>query len=260
MWGVTLKMKRLGTLLLALTMAGCVPLWEDEPGWDASQRVELYTRLGLEYMAQNRLASALEAMNDALAIAPGDSTANHAMALLKLRLGESADAETHFRKALASDSGNVGARNDYGSYLCGKGNWADGVYQLKSARDDPFNTEPYVSQYGLGVCLMGAGDLAGARDQFRAVLVVQPDNTTVLYQSAVVSYRLGEYLSARAFLERMFGAGGESADSLLLAVRTERKLGADDLAAEYAAKLRGSYPGSEQIRQLDVLMSNTGNG
>jgi len=258
--GGVLKMKSLGTLLLALAIAGCAPLWEDEPRWDASQRVELYTRLGLEYMAQNRLASALESMNDALAIAPNDSTANHAMALLKLRLGESADAEAHFHQALLSDSGNVGARNDYGSYLCEKGNWADGVDQFKTARDDPFNTEPYVSQYGLGVCLMGAGDLAGARDQFRAVLVVEPENTAVLYQSAVVSYGLGEYLSARAFLERTFSAGDESADSLLLAVRTERKLGADDLAAEYAAKLRGSYPGSEQIRQLDALMSNTGNG
>ena len=107
---------------------------------------------------------------------------------------------------------------------------------------------------------MGAGNLAGARDQFRAGRVVEPENPAVRYQSAVVSYGLGEYLSSRAFLERLFGTGNESADSLLLAVRTERKLGADDLAAEYAAKLRGSYPGSEQIRQLDALMSNTGNG
>ena len=253
-------MKRLGVLLLSLTITGCVPLWEDEPGWDASQRVELYTRLGLEYMAQNRLASALEAMNDALAIAPDDSTANHGMALLKLRLGETADADAHFRQALVSDSGNVGARNDYGSYLCEKGNWADGADQFRTARDDPFNTEPYVSQYGLGICLMGAGDLTGARDQFRAALVVEPENIAVLYQSALVSYRLGEYLSARAFLERMFGSGGASAEGLLLAVHTERKLGADDLAAEYASKLRGTYPGSDQIRQLDALMSDNGNG
>ena len=87
-----MKRRYLASLALILLISGCVPLWEDEPGWDASQRVELYTRLGLEYMAQNRLASALEAMNDALAIAPDDSTANHAMALLKLRLGETADA------------------------------------------------------------------------------------------------------------------------------------------------------------------------
>ena len=251
-------MQRLGALMLALTIAGCVPLWEDEPGWETSQRVELYTRLGLEYMAQNRLASALEAMNDALAIAPDDSTANHAMALLKLRLGETADADAHFRQALVSNSGNVGARNDYGSYLCDKGNWADGVYQFRTAREDPFNTQPYVSQYGLGVCLMESGDLTGARDQFRAALLVEPENPTVLYQSALVSYRLGEYMSARAFLERMFGTGSASAEGLLLAVYTERKLGVDDLATEYAAKLRGSYPGSEQIRQLDGLMSDIG--
>ena len=254
-----MKRKYLAFLTLMLLISGCVPLWEDEPGWDASQRVELYTRLGLEYMAQNRLASALEAMNDALAIAPDDSTANHAMALLKLRLGETADAEGHFRQALVSDPGNVGARNDYGGYLCEKADWAGGTEQFRTARDDPFNTEPYVSQYGLGICLMGAGELRAARDQFRAALVAEPDSTAVLYQSALVSFRLEEYLSARAFLQRMFGAGGITADSLLLAVRTERKLGADDLAMEYAARLRSTYPGSEQAQQLNVLMSKNGN-
>ena len=83
-----MRKKYLVSISLIFLINGCVPFWEHEPGWDSGQRVELYTRLGLEYMAQNRLASALEAMNDALAIAPDDSTANHAMALLKLRLGE----------------------------------------------------------------------------------------------------------------------------------------------------------------------------
>ncbi|MBO45019.1 MAG: lipid-A-disaccharide synthase, partial [Rhodospirillaceae bacterium] len=122
-------------------------------------------------MAQNRLASALEAMNDALAVAPDDSTANHAMALLKIRLGETSDAKTHFDQALVSDPGNVGARNDYGSYLCGQGKWKGGAKQFETARDDPFNTEPYVSQYGLGVCLIGAGEFRAAQEQFRAEFI-----------------------------------------------------------------------------------------
>ena len=255
-----MRAKHLTSLLLILVISSCAPIWEDEPGWDSEQRVELYTRLGLEYMAQNRLASALEAMNDALAIAPDDSSANHAMALLKLRLGESSDAEAHFDQALVSNPGNVGARNDYGSYLCEQGKWMDGGKQFETARDDPFNTEPYVSQYGLGVCLMGAGEFRAAQDQFRAALVAEPQSTAVLYQSAWASFQLEEYLSARAFLERMFGAGGVSADSLLLAVRTESKLGAEDLAKEYAARLRSAYPGSEQVEQLNVLMSRGDNG
>lgn len=255
-----MRAKYLASLLLILVINGCAPIWEDESGWDPEQRVELYTRLGLEYMAQNRLASALEAMNDALAVAPDDSTANHAMALLKMRLGETSDAKTHFDQALVSDPGNVGARNDYGSYLCEQGKWTGGAKQFETARDDPFNTEPYVSQYGLGVCLIGAGEFRAAQEQFRAALVAKPKSTPVLYQSARASFKLEEYFSARAFLERMFGAGGVTADSLLLAVRTERKLGADDLAKEYAARLRSAYPGSEQVEQLNVLMSRGDNG
>ena len=108
---------------------------------------------------------------------------------------------------------------------------------------------------------MGVGEFGAAQEQFHAALVAELKSTAVLYlQLARASFGLEEYFSARAFLERMFGAGGVTADSLLLAVRTERKLGVDDLAKEYAARLRSAYPGSEQIEQLNVLMSEGDNG
>jgi Tfp pilus assembly protein PilF len=65
---------------------------------------------------------------------------------------------------------------------------------------------------------------------------------------------LGENLSARAFLERYFGTGTASADSLLLAVRNEQKLRAKDLVVQYASKLRSDYPASEQVEELRAIM------
>ena len=47
---------RLTTVLLGLMMlAGCAAVQDSPPGWGNNQRVELYTRLGLGYMEQNRL-------------------------------------------------------------------------------------------------------------------------------------------------------------------------------------------------------------
>ena len=62
---------RLAVLLFGLMMlAGCAAVQDHPPGWDDSQRVELYTRLGLGYMKQDRLSASLEALEEALAIAP----------------------------------------------------------------------------------------------------------------------------------------------------------------------------------------------
>ena len=246
---------RLTTVLLGLMMlAGCAAVQDSPPGWGNNQRVELYTRLGLGYMEQNRLSASLEALEQALAIAPQDSAANHAMALLRFKLSEPAEARRRFRISLASDPGNFGARNDFGTVLCELGAWADGIQQFRQALDDPFNTAAYRSQFGLGVCLMGVSDLIGAQDQFRAALVSRPNSGAILYQCAVVSFNLGENLSTRAFLERYFGTGPASADSLLLGVRNEQKLGAKDLVAQYASKLRSDYPTSDQVKELRAIM------
>ena len=237
-----------------MMLAGCAAVQDNPPGWDDSQRVELYTRLGLGYMKQDRLSASLEALEEALAVAPQDSAANHAMALLRFKLGDPVQARRRFRIALASDPGNFGARNDFGTVLCELGAWADGIQQFRVALDDPFNTAAYRSQFGLGLCLMGVSDLIGAQDQFRAALVSRPNSSAILYQCAVVSFNLGENLSARGFLERYFGTGPASADSLLLAVRNEQKLGAKDLVVQYASKLRSDYPASEQVEELKAFM------
>ena len=207
---------RLAPVFFGLMMlAGCTAIQDNPPGWDDSQQVELYTRLGLGYMEQDRLSASLEALEEALAIAPHDSAANHAMALLRFKLGEPAEARRRFRISVASDPGNFSARNDFGTVLCQLGAWADGIQQFRQALDDPFNTVAYRSQFGLGVCLMGVSDLIGAQDQFRAALVSRPNSSAILYQCAVVSFNLGENLSARAFLERYFGTGEASVQKIL---------------------------------------------
>jgi type IV pilus assembly protein PilF len=106
---------------------------------------------------------------------------------------------------------------------------------------------------------MGVSDLIGAKDQLRAALVSRPNSSAILYQCAVVSFNLGENLSARAFLERYFGTSTASADSLLLAVRNEQKLRAKDLVVQYASKLRSDYPASEQTEELRAIMVSESN-
>jgi len=253
-------MRQALSLLALVWLGGCAALIEQDSGERDGQRVEVYTQLGLGYMNQNRLASAQDSLQTALEIDPQSSPANHAMALLMIRLNDPEQASRYFTKALDSDPRNVAARNDFGAFLCDDSKWQEGIFHLERARKDPFNTEVYVSQYGLGKCFLDAGDPMAAREQFRQALSAQPTNGVILYQSAVASFALGEYLSARAFLERFFAAVPATADGLLLAVQTETKLGAGDLARQYASQLRKDFPSSEQAGQLKNIATVNSNG
>ena len=242
-------------LCLLLLLYGCTPLVEQSSGWNHTQRVDLHTRLGLGYMEQDRLAAALESLQYALSLAPDDSTANHAMALLQLRLGDSNAARSHFEKALTTEHGNVAARNDFGSYLCEKGAAREGIAQFRQALKDPFNTRPYLSQYGLAVCLTRSGELKSAREyrgdgRWRR----SPRAGRFCINQQWLAMDSATIFRSRGFLERFFGLGLISPESLLLATRNEQKLGAVDLVGQYATRLRKGYPSSTQAAQLDAVL------
>ena len=61
-------MIRVMVVVAQLLLAGCASLMPDDTAERAEQRVEVYTQLGLGYMSQNRLASAQESLDEALAV------------------------------------------------------------------------------------------------------------------------------------------------------------------------------------------------
>ena len=72
---------------------GCVSVNSSANKWTVESRVDIQTRLGLSYMKLGRLEPASLALGRALALAPNNSKANHAMALFQLRLSDRAAAE-----------------------------------------------------------------------------------------------------------------------------------------------------------------------
>ena len=74
---------------------------------------------------------------------------------------------------------------------------------------------------------------------------------------AVISFEEENYLSARAYLERYFAVGPETAQSLLYAVKVEQQLGATDLAIDYARKLRAQYPRSSEADEAALLVPDS---
>jgi len=65
-----------------------------------------------------------------------------------------------------------------------------------------------------------------------------------------INYARGNYLSARAYLQRYEAVAEHTAESLWLAIRTEYALRDHQAWGNYALMLRNSFPDSEQYMLL----------
>ena len=223
--------------------------------WSIGSRVDIQTRLGLSYMKLGRLEPASSALGKALALAPNDSRANHAMALFQLRISVRAAAEPYFRQAVDTDNNNFSARNDFGGYLCQSGRMEEGLVQFDSALRNPYNDRLYISQLGAGACYVRILNWKEAEGYLLLALVGRPKLALALYQMAEVAFAQADHLRTRAYLQRFFDTGAGSAASLSLAVRNELKLKASDLVQLHANRLRTEFPQSTEASDIAQLMA-----
>ena len=207
-------------------------------------------------MKLGRLEPARVALGRALSLAPSDSRANHAMALLQLRISDRIAAEPYFAQAVDADNDNFSARNDFGGYLCQSGRMKEGLAQFDSALRNPYNDALYISQLGAGACYVRILDWKEAERFFALALVARPNLPLALYKMAEVTFAQADHLRTRAYLQRFFDTGASSAAGLSLAVRNERKLNATDLVQLYANRLRAKFPESSEASNIARLMVN----
>ena len=244
----------LALIACVVLTTGCVsvPLGNK---WSVDSRVDIQTRLGLSYMKLGRLEPASQALERALALAPNNSRANHAMALFQLRVSDRAAAEPYFAQAVDTDNDNFSARNDFGGYLCQSGRMEEGLAQFDRALRNPYNDRLYISQLGAGACYVRILNWKEAEGYFFLALVGRPKLALALYQMAQVTFAQADHLRTRAYLQRFFDSGAESAASLLLAVRNELKLKASDLVLLHANRLRAEFPESSEASDMAWLMA-----
>lgn len=247
--------RALWCMLGALLLAGCATVETGSTGdvEDAHARAGAQTELALGYLQRNQKKTALDELERALEIAPDHSRANYVMAMLQTQLGHPQLAERHYRAALKSDPENAVAAHDYGIFLCKEGRVEAAMEQFDDALSNPLYRRKTLTNLRAGECLMNMRtDRRGAERYFRAALNANPRLGPALYHMADIAYARREYLKARAYIERYFSVGSDTPASLLLAVKIESKLGAEEVAAEYAARLRKKFASSDEARMLKI--------
>ncbi len=246
-------MRRPAALLAAaLLAAGCstpAPVKRADPG----KRATLHAQLGASYVQRKQYKVAMQELRTALEIDPDSPVAHFVMAVLQDRLGDRAAADRHFRRAVTLRPVYAEAQHEYGNFLCRQGRYREAFRRFNLALENPLYRTPERVNLDAGQCVLNQAepDLAMAERYLRAALAINPRLAPALLRMAEVRFRRGQFLSARAYLERYLAAAPATPRALYWGVRIERAMGAAEAATDYLMRLRREFPDSREAQEFD---------
>jgi type IV pilus assembly protein PilF len=246
--------------LLALSLAvlgGCESgptgsVKKEDPATQRDEAARVHTELGQKYLQQGKLEIALEKLNKALEFNPDYVNAHTVIAVLYENINDLPKAEEHYRRAAQLKPKGGAENNNYGRFLCTEGKFTEAQEHFQRAMADPFYQTPSLAMSNAGACLLKAGNREEAEKLLRQALTLDPNDPEALLSLGAVLYDKGEFLKARAFVQRFEGLSQPRPDALMLARNIELRLGNAKGASEYSRKLLHGFPESAEARSLNA--------
>lgn len=236
----------IGITLLALLLGACATSPTGTP--DAQRAAQANLELGVAYYREGRLQLAMDHLRRAVDQDPNLPDAHGAIAMLYERLGEHESAERHYRRALSLAPTDSRTLNNFGQFLCNRQRLEDADRHFRQALADPLYGTPEVALTNAGICARRVPDEGKAEEYFRRALERNPFYPQALLQMLRLNHDQGEYLRARAYLQRYQQVARHGPESLWLGIRVEHALGDRNAVASYGLALRNHFPDAPQTR------------
>jgi tetratricopeptide (TPR) repeat protein len=170
----------------------------------------LYHLLGNALLEQGRTAAAIAAMQSALALEPGRTTATVDLAIAVAAAGDQGTALALLQSVAAAPDAAANARYNQGVIYERQGRLAE----ARSAYEQALSQDPLhpSSRLNLALLLMRAGDPDPAAAHLAKVLRQRPRDDKALAGLAVYHARRGEYPQASALFARAIAANPQRDD------------------------------------------------
>ncbi len=174
-------------------------------------------------------------------------------AVLQENLNQSEAAEYYYKEALKINPKDSSGQQSYASFLCRHGRYKEADVHFSETLADPLFRKREAASLTAGVCAMEIPDYQSAQKYFSEVIRLNSKNRMALYQLAKSYFLQHNYAAAQSYMRDFEEVSEHTAQSLLLAYRTERRLGNNRIAQSYAKLLSKQFPGSKEAEQLARL-------
>lgn len=253
-------MKVVGVVLLGVLMAGCVAMQGTPKRASDDEIAKINLRLGIEYVRQGEYAYALENLNKTVKLQPENGVAYGMLGVVYTQLGEPGKANDAYQNALVMVEPNskdyAVIQNNYGGFLCDRGNFEDAERHFLRALESPGSTSIATTYENIGLCAKRHKLTAKAEQYFRLALKHDATLPRSLLGMAEIMLDAAKALSARAYIQRYHAQVEESAASLWLGVRIESALNDQRAAEQYAQSLRAKFPMSSEAEHLQAQQNS----
>lgn len=159
--------------------------------------------LAASYFQAGKADIAAEELEKVLGKNPKQTQANDLMGLIQMRSGNTKQAESYFKTAIAGDAFNGSAYNNYGLLLCQSGRFDEGMEAFGKALQYPKSIRVAQTLVNGGSCLSQKGDPGGSEKFLLKALEQEPFMPAALYQLAKVYYSTNRYEQAESRLKAL---------------------------------------------------------
>jgi type IV pilus assembly protein PilF len=214
------------------------------------EAAKINIQLGASYIASGEYQLADDKLKKAFKQDPNSSVARWTYAIMQEQLNQLETAELYYKKALAIDSTDSRGQYSYASFLCRNKRYQEADKYFEKALSNPLYQARETTSLSAGVCAMEIPDYQSAQKYFSEVIRLNPRNRVALYQMAKSHFLQDDFGASQSYLRDFEEVSQHTAQSLLLAYRTERGLGNNKIAQSYAKLLINQFPGSKESEQL----------
>ena len=242
-------MLRVALALVCLLGAGCT-VSGSRSATDNQEVVARAVELGIAYLRQGDTLRAKENIHKALDVDPKSPEAHASLALVFQQEQEWTLAESHFNKAIALDSKNSAARNNFGAFLYAQGRAEEAVAQLQVAVSDQFYARRGQAFENLGFAHKSLADIDEAKVAFDRALSLNPTLGRSMTELALLHFDEEAFEQARVLDARLDQFGSMSSRRLLLCGLVAHHFGDEARAQDCYAAMKKRYPRTDDAKRL----------
>jgi len=187
---------------------------KDSPEVKRRQDQQLMLARSVQHLQAGDLVAAEKDALAVLKLDAGSADAETLLAVVADRRGDQEQAGRRYRRAAELAPGQGAAQNNYGAWLCANGHAAEALVWFDRAMAAPGYASPATAMANAGSCALKTGQRERAERDLRQALSLEPANAAALGALAELEFQRGDFMRARAFVERRLAAAPATAERL----------------------------------------------
>jgi type IV pilus assembly protein PilF len=221
----------------------------DEP--ENRKRARNRLELAANYFGEGKTTVALDELKLALLADPNYADAFNMRGLIYQRLGDIAQAESSYRRALQLNPRDADTLHNYAWMMCQQRRYDESIAMFTQASAIPLYGGQSKTYMTRGLCELASGKSAPAEASFARSYELDATNPIAGYNLANLLYLRSELTRAQFYTRRLNNGELSNAETLWLGIKVERKMNNPDVVQQLSTQLKRRYPQSKELAAFE---------